>query len=64
MQSIPKIFLAFIYTEVRQTSKGIAQIINEFLAVFCIFRFNRNQFHSFTFLRVHPLVLKTPVKER
>ena len=45
----------FKYDESRQTPKEIFQIINDFLAIFCTILCNRHQFHSFTFLLVHPL---------
>ena len=37
--------------------EGIIRIINKFVAIFCIDLFNRYQFRSFTFLRVHALHL-------
>ena len=57
MQSIPRRFLEFICAESRQKPKWIIQIINEVLGIFCTILCNKHQFNSFTFLRVHSLLV-------
>ena len=48
IQSIPKMFLTFIYAEGRQKPKRTI-LINEFLAICCTILFNRHQRNLFTF---------------
>ena len=58
MQFIPRKFLEFICAESRQKPKWIIQIVNEvLLGIFCTILCDKHQFNSFTFLRVHPLLV-------